>query len=156
MTLEAKKFESNMVPSLYFVASVFEDVFPHNDDPIVISVNTIRQTVDHRSSTNVMYWETFLGLQVPLDQLRPYEGCLVGFTSNQVEVQGYADLQTTFSDKHTSMTILVRYMVVNALSSYNMLLGRPSLNRLKAIPSSYHMKVKLPSPKGKVIIMKVD
>jgi len=51
---------------------------------------------------------------------------------------------------------MVRYMVVNAPSSYNLLLGHPSLNSLKGMPSSYHMKVKLPSPQGKVIIMNVD
>ena len=40
----------------------------------------------------MMYWETFLELQVILDQLQAYDGCLVGFTRDQVEVRGYADL----------------------------------------------------------------
>lgn len=108
------------------------------------------------SSTDVMYCETFLGLQVPLDQLRPHEGCLVGFTGDHMEVQGYADLRITFLDKHVTITIVVRYMVVNAPSSYNLLLERPSLNKLKAVPSSYHKKVKLPLLEGKVITLKVD
>ena len=33
-------------------------------------------------------------------------------------------------------------------SSYNMLLGRPSLNAMKAIPSAYHMMIKFPTTSG--------
>ncbi|KAL9297859.1 hypothetical protein ACSQ67_023755 [Phaseolus vulgaris] len=71
-------------------------------------------------------------------------------------VQGYVNLKTTFSDEHAAMTIVVRYMVVNAPSLYNLASRASILNRLEAIPSFYHMKVKLPSPEGKVITMKVD
>jgi len=46
------------------------------------------------------------------------------------------------------------YLVVNAVSTYNLLLGRPSLNRLGAVASTRHMKMKLPSLKGGVIIIK--
>ena len=33
-------------------------------------------------------------------------------------------------------------------SAYNMLLGRPSLNAIKAIPSAYHMMIKFPTAGG--------
>jgi len=44
--------------------------------------------------------------------------------------------------------------VVNTPSTYNLLLGRPSLNRLGAVASTKHMKMKLPSLKGKVITIR--
>jgi len=74
MTLEARKSESSMVPSLCFATSNSEDVFPHEEDPTVISVITMGRTmhrvlVGHGSLADVMYWEMFLGLQVPLGQL---------------------------------------------------------------------------------------
>jgi len=50
----------------------------------------------------------------------------------------------------------VRYIVVNASSSYNLLLRRPSLNKLGAVVSTRHMKMKLPSLDGGVIIIKPD
>jgi len=62
-----------------------------------------------------------------------------------VELQGYIELRTTFFDGTTSWTITVRYIVVNGSSAYNFLLGRPSLNRLGAVTSTKHMKMKLPS-----------
>ena len=72
--VEARKSESITVPSLCFAASDSEDVFPHEDNPIVMSIITMSQIVhrilvDQGSSTDVMYWETFLGLHIPLDQL---------------------------------------------------------------------------------------
>jgi len=62
----------------------------------------------------------------------------------------------TFSDDKAVRTIVIRYVVVNTLSAYNLLLGRPSLNRLRAIASTKHMKMKLPLLDGDVIIIKSD
>jgi len=53
-------------------------------------------------------------------------------------------------------TTNIRYLVVNAPSAYNILLGRPALNRLGAVASTRHMKMKLPSLEGAVITVKSD
>ena len=45
-------------------------------------------------------------------------------------------------------TTTARFLIVDAPSAYNMLLGRPSLNAIKAIPSAYHMMVKFPTVSG--------
>ena len=95
-----------------------------------------------------MFWETFTSLQFSPDQLRPYDGCLVGFMRDQVEIRGYVELRTKFSDDIAARTITIRYIVVNASSAYSLHLGRPSLNRLGAVASTVYMKMKLPSSKG--------
>ena len=41
-----------------------------------------------------------------------------------------------------------KFLVVDAPSAYNMLLGRPSLNAVRAIPSAYHMMIKFPTTNG--------
>ena len=61
-----------------------------------------------------------------------------------------------FTDGTTARTEKIKYLVVNAPSAYNILLGRPTLNRLGAIPSMRHMKLKLPSMEGTVITIKPD
>ena len=86
-----------------FTKEDLRDVVPHDNDPIVISLVTAgrkvhRVLVDQGSSADVMFWPTFNKLQLPLDQLRPYGGCLYGFAGDQVEVRGYIELRTTFSD----------------------------------------------------------
>ena len=103
-----------------------------------------------------MFWPTFTQLQLPLDQLRPYGRCLYGFDGDQVEVRGYIELRKTFTNEVASRTEKIKYLVVNAPSAYNILLGRPTLNRIGAVPSTRHMKVKLPSMEGVVITIRSD
>jgi len=81
---------------------------------------------------------------------------LYGFAGDQVEVRGYIELRTTFTDGLASRTEKIRYLVVNAPLTYNILLGRPTLNRTGAVPSTRHMKVKLPSMEGMIIIICSD
>ena len=42
----------------------------------------------------------------------------------------------------------MRFLIVDAPYAYNILLGRPSLNAIKAIPSAYHMMIKFPTTRG--------
>jgi len=81
---------------------------------------------------------------------------LYGFAGDQVEVRGYIELRTTFTDGLASRTEKIMYLVVNAPSAYNILLGRPTLNRTRAVPSTRHMKVKLPSMEGMIITIRSD
>jgi len=71
-----------------------------------------------------------------------------------VVVRGHIELRTTLTDGTTSHTINIRYLVVNAPSAYNILLGRPALNRTRAVASTRHMKMKLPSHEETVITIK--
>ena len=73
-----------------------------------------------------------------------------------MEVRGYLELRTTFTDREASRTESIRYLVVNANSAYNILLGRPALNRLNAVSSTRHMKMKLPDLNGQVIVIRSD
>ena len=41
---------------------------------------------------------------------------------------------------------------MDALSAYNILLGRPSLNAMRAIPSAYHMVIKFLTANGVVMV----
>ena len=146
---------------LAFTKADIHDVVPHDNDSVVISVVTTRRkvhrvVVDHGSSTNVMLWSTFNKLQLSPDLLRPYTGCLYGFAGDQVEVRGYLELRTTFTDGKTSCTENIRYLVVNANSAYNILLGSPALNRLKGVSFTWHMKLKLHDLSGSVIMIKFD
>jgi len=86
-----------------FTKEDLRDVVPHDNDPIVISLVTAgkmvhRALVDQVSLVDVMFWPTFEKLQLSPDQLRPYGGCLYGFAGDQVEVRGYIELRTTFTD----------------------------------------------------------
>jgi len=161
MSGEAQEADQALDVDLVFTKADLRDVVPHENDSVVIWVVTAgrkvhRVLVDQGSSANVMFWTTFNKLQLSPDQLRPYTGCLYGFARDQVEVRGHLELRTTFTDGVVSRTENISYLVVNAPSAYNMLLGRPRLNRLRAVASTRHMKMKLPNLGGKVITIKSD
>jgi len=161
MLVQAQRTDDAFDVDLVFTKADLQDVVPHDNDPVVILVVTTgrkvhRVLVDQGSSTDVMFWTTFNKLQLSPNMLRPYGGCLYGFAGNQVEVHRHLELRTTFTDGTASHTESIRYLVVNASSAYNMLLGRPTLNRLGAVPLMRHMKMKLPDLAGKVITIKSD
>ena len=57
-------------------------------------------------------------------------------------------LVLTLGDPPCQATTAVRFLIVDAPSNYNILLGRPSLNAIRAIPSAYHMVIKFPTVNG--------
>jgi len=101
-----------------------------------------------------MFWSTFNKLQLSPNQLRPYDSCLYGFAGDQVDVRGHVELRTTFTDDTKSRSVNIRYLIINASSAYNILLGRPALNRIRLVASTRHMKMKLPSLEGAIITIK--
>ncbi|XP_068504074.1 uncharacterized protein [Phaseolus vulgaris] len=161
MSVEAQEANDALDIDLIFTKVDLRDVAPHDNDSVVISVVIAGRKVycvlvDQGSSANVMFWTTFNKLQLSPDLLRPYTGCMYGFAGDQVEVRGHLELRTTFTDGIVSCTENIRYLVVNAPSAYNILLGRPTLNRLRAVSTTRHMKMKLPDLGGKVITIKPD
>jgi len=154
MAVEAGELDQSPEPDLFFTKADLQDMVPHDNDPMVTTEESA--SIDQGSSMDVMFWSTFNKLQLSPDQLRPYDGCLYSFTRDQVEVRGHIELRTTFTDSNISRTVNIRYLVVNAPSTYNILLGRPTLNRTRAVASTRHMKMKLPSLEGAEITIKCD
>ncbi|XP_068475225.1 uncharacterized protein [Phaseolus vulgaris] len=112
--------------------------------------------VDQGSSVDILYCETFKKMNISESEIQPYDEQIVGFSGERVDTRGYIDLFTTFGDDYLSKTINVRYLLVNANTSYNILLGRPSINRLKAIVSTPHLAMKFPSVNGDIATVHVD
>ena len=61
---------------------------------------------------------------------------------------GFIQLVLTLGDPPFQATTTVRFLIIDAPSTYNILLGRPSLNTIRAIPSSYHMVIKFLTANG--------
>nr|KYP41436.1 hypothetical protein KK1_037196 [Cajanus cajan] len=135
---------------------------PEPDDPMVISIEIhnciVKKTlIDQGSSADILYWNTFKQLGISEKELIPYDDPLVGFSGERVSTKGYINLFTRFCfDEQESREIQVKYIVVHASTSYNILLGRPSLNMLGAIVSTPHLAMKFPSDKGKIITIHAD
>ena len=125
---------------------------PH-DDPLVIRVVVVNKTihkvlVDNGSSANIIFASAFDQMGIGREKLEPVNAYLHGFSGERVLPLGSIQLVLTMGDPPCQATTTVRFLIVDAPSAYNMLLGRPSLNAIRVIPSAYHMVIKFPSENG--------
>ena len=123
------------------------------DDPLVIMLtierfNTRRMLVDNGSSANVMYITAFQQMKLDLKRLKPFGSLLVSFSENRVYPKGIISLQIITSTYPAQVMRMVDFLIVDCPSSYNVILGRPTFNCLKAVTSIYCLKVKFPTTHG--------
>ncbi|RDX75753.1 hypothetical protein CR513_44334, partial [Mucuna pruriens] len=57
-----------------------------------------RVLIDQWSSANILYWSTYIKMGLKLIDMEPCAGKLYGFVSDQVEVKGAVELETTFGE----------------------------------------------------------
>ncbi|KAL0403731.1 UNVERIFIED_CONTAM: hypothetical protein Sradi_2013900 [Sesamum radiatum] len=81
----------------------------------------------------------------------PLEGVdtsLYGFAGEVVHPRGMISLPLTLGTFPFRKTCLLKFLVVDIPSAYNIILGRPTLNAFRAVISTYHMKIKFPVDGG--------
>ena len=125
---------------------------PH-DDPLVIRVVMANKTVhrvliDNRSSADIIFASTFDKIGIGREKLESVSAQLLGFSEKKALPLGSIQLVLTLGDPPCQATTTIKFLIVDAPSAYNMLLGRPSLNTVRVIPSAYHMVVKFPMKNG--------
>ena len=76
------------------------------------------------------------------DQLRLVYSPLIGFGGIKVQPIGTITLLVVVGSYPQQITKEVNFLVVDCSSSYNVIIGRPTLNSWKAITSTYHLLVK--------------
>ena len=124
---------------------------PH-DDPLVIMLviegfNT-KRIMDNGNSADIIYLFAFQQLKLDLGRLRPFDSALVSFSGDKVYPKGIVTLAVTVGTHLRQLTRQLDFLVVDCLSSYNVIIGRPMLNCWKAVTSTYCLKVKFPTKNG--------
>ena len=133
--------------SITFSDSDLEGCQHPHDDPLVIRVVVANKTVhwvlvDNGSSADIIFALAFDKMDIRKAKLEPVSTHLRGFSGEKVLPLGSIQLVLTLGDPPCQATTTARFLIVDAPLAYNMLLGRPSLNAIKAIPFAYHMMIK--------------
>jgi hypothetical protein len=87
-------------------------------------------------------------MKIGKDQLQPIETPLVGFVGTSVYPLGIITLQIIAGTYPKQATKKVNFLVVDCPSAYNVIIGRLTLNRLRAVTSTYHLLVCFPTENG--------
>ncbi|XP_016177634.1 uncharacterized protein LOC107619914 [Arachis ipaensis] len=134
---------------------------PHLDDPVVISIQTgdllVRKVLlDPGSSADVLFYSTFLKMNLSEKLIQPSSGELVGFSGERVPIKGYIWLKTTIGGNSSFRTLDIQYLIVDCISPYNIILGRPALNMFRAVISTFHLCVKFQAQDGRITTIHSD
>lgn len=62
-------------------------------------------------------------MRIPEAEMVPYDDHVVSFSGEWVGTKGYIELYTTFGQEKSCKTIKIWYLVIDANTSYNILLG---------------------------------
>ena len=73
---------------------------------------------------------------------------LIGFAGDTITTEGKITLPVTVGTEPRQSTVSLTFAVAQVPSAYNAILGRPGLNALRAIVSTYHLLVRFPTKNG--------
>ncbi|XP_070050199.1 uncharacterized protein [Nicotiana tomentosiformis] len=122
-------------------------LLPHND-ALVISLNVLdfkikRVLVDPGCSANIIQWKLLEQAKLT-GSIIPATKLLVGFNLASVITQGEILLLTDAE----GVTKTNLFEAVDGYMGYNIILDRPWLYEMKAVPSTNHQLLKFPTPEG--------
>ncbi|XP_065039392.1 uncharacterized protein LOC135673921 [Musa acuminata AAA Group] len=119
----------------------------HHDDALVISIwianaRVKRVMVDTGSSVDVLYLNAFKKLDLTNEDLTSIASALIGFTGDSISPLGTTIRLVTIGEELRAKTMMTTFMVVDLPLVYNVILGCLTLNKLKAVVSTYHWAIK--------------
>ncbi|GKU89776.1 hypothetical protein SLEP1_g3870 [Rubroshorea leprosula] len=107
-----------------------------------------RVLVDTGSAPDIMYFHCFESLGIDPALLQWYDGPIYGFNNQPVPVEGVLTMNVAFGSGRSYVTPSVRFLVVKMASSFNVVIGRPTLTEIRAVVSQSHLCMKFPTPTG--------
>ncbi|KAL0361944.1 UNVERIFIED_CONTAM: Retrovirus-related Pol polyprotein from transposon [Sesamum radiatum] len=124
----------------------------HNDALVITAIlanyEVGRIFIDSGSSADILFGEAYDQMQLGDVSLEKVNTSLYGFAEVVMHPRGMVSLPLTMGKGTTRKTCLLKFLVVDVPSAYNVILGRPTLNTFQAVIFTYHMKIKFPTPGG--------
>ncbi|GKU89559.1 hypothetical protein SLEP1_g3685 [Rubroshorea leprosula] len=123
---------------IIFTSADLDTVVTTHNDPLVTSVminncEVQRVLVDTGSAPNIMYFHCFESLGLDPALLQKYDGLIYGFNNQPVPVEGVLTMNVAFESGRNYVTPSVRFLVVKMASSFNIVIGRPTLTEIRAV-----------------------
>ncbi|XP_074306463.1 uncharacterized protein LOC141641709 [Silene latifolia] len=137
------------IPPITFSDCDLAGVLNIHHDGLIITMqigtaNVRRILVDGGSSVNLIMLDVLKAMKIKEDQITRKSSVLVGFSGETKNTLGEIYLPTYVE----GVASYERFRFLDCLSSYNVILGRPWIHNFKAVPSTYHQCIKIPTDWG--------
>ncbi|XP_010669930.1 uncharacterized protein LOC104887045 [Beta vulgaris subsp. vulgaris] len=147
--------ESDLFPKVIVSELDREKIRTPHDDPLVVEMKIanlrVRQIlIDTGSSTDIISADCLSRLKFDENDLVPVNHLIMGFGGGIIHPMGTVTLPVRVGDKEASRTLFVKFLVVRDLTAYNVILGRPTLNHIKAVIVTHLMLMKFECDGGKI------
>ncbi|XP_074360520.1 uncharacterized protein LOC141700723 [Apium graveolens] len=127
---------------------------PGHNQALVVTLDVAdndvkRILVDNGSSTNIVFEHTLNRMKLSHLHMDPcLEDPLHDFRNSMIPIRGLIYLHVMFGTVPQQVSHIMKFYVIGAASLYNMILRRPTITKLRAIPSTIHLKLKFPASTG--------
>ncbi|KAL5542183.1 hypothetical protein UlMin_009893 [Ulmus minor] len=130
---------------------------PHTD-AIVVTLRiagkkVFRILVDNGSSADIVFKSTFNRMNLVGVKIEPTVSSLSGFTGDIISSEGILNLPVELGSSPCQHIQAVDFVLIDCPSPYNAIIGRPTLNKIRAVTSTYHLLVKFPTVGGIGILL---
>ena len=135
---------SNLI--LSFIDSEDSTLINPHHDALVISLliancRIKRILVDNGSSTNVIFLNALKEMNIDEAHIHRHSTVLVGFSSEHKFTLG----DITLSIYVAGVNFHITFVVLDSPSAYNVILGRPWIHDMRAVPSTFHQVIRFPT-----------
>ena len=113
---------------------------------MVANNNVHRILVNNESFVDILYYQAFQRMGLKVSGLKPSPNMIYGFTRDSVTPMGVISLPMTLGEYPRQSCVMADFLVIDQPSAFNAVLGRPSLNELRAITRIYHLLMKFCRP----------
>jgi len=96
-----------------------------------------RILIDTGSSMDIVTWDCLKKMKYPGREIAPLVHPIFGFGGHKVNPTGMVCLLSRFGDKTKATTLEVDFVVVDVPTAYKVILGWPTLHKIKAVIELY-------------------
>ncbi|KAK3025704.1 hypothetical protein RJ639_041709 [Escallonia herrerae] len=145
-----KKSKTVPVAAITFSDEDSKDIQTPHDDPLVITVragnfDVKRVLINNGSSAEILFYDAFKKMNIPMDRLRKMDTPLYGFSNHPVAAEGIIALPVAIGTPLAQANFILDFVMVKVPTAYNAI---PALSQLQAVVSTYHLKMKFPTEHG--------
>ena len=120
-------------------------------DPVVGGTRLAKVLMDGGSGLNILYSEALKGMGIPMSKLSEsnmrFHGDIPGKKDSLDHIS-----DVIFSDEKNYRKEKLTFEVVDFLSAYHAILGRPAYASFMARPCYVYLKMKMLGPKGVIMV----